>query len=119
MDGARVTATVKKNGRGEKITVFKYKAKVRYRRKKGHHQLNTSLNIDRILPPGVEEEKPVKKTQPKKTVEAVKPAEKTPHKPAVEAVKPVKKKPRKTTAEVVKPVKRTPRKKTEEKADGA
>lgn len=57
VDGARVTATVKKNGRGDKITVFKYKAKVRYRRKKGHHQLNTSLNIDRILPPGVEEEK--------------------------------------------------------------
>ena len=119
VDGARVTATVKKNGRGDKIIVFKYKAKVRYRRKKGHHQLNTSLNIDKILPPGVEETKPVKKTQPKKTVEAVKPAEKTPSKPAAEAVKPVKKTPRKPTAEAVKPVKRTPRKKTEEKTDGA
>ena len=119
VDGARVTATVKKNGRGEKITVFKYKAKVRYRRKKGHHQLNTSLNIDRILPPGVEEPKPVKKTQPKKIVEAVKPVKKTPPKPAAEAVKPVKKTPRKPTAKAVKPVKKTRRKKTEEKADGA
>jgi large subunit ribosomal protein L21 len=119
VDGARVTATVKKNGRGDKIIVFKYKAKVRYRRKKGHHQLNTSLNIDKILPPGVEEPKPVKRIQPKKTVEAVKPVEKTPPKPAVEAVKPVKKTPRKPTAEAVKPVKRTPHKKTEEKADGA
>ena len=120
VDGARVTATVKKNGRCDKITVFKYKAKVRYRRKKGHHQLNTSLNIDKILPPGVEEEKPVKKTQPKKTVEAVKPVEKTPPKPAIEAVvKPVKKTPRKPTAEAVKPAKRTPRKKIEEQADGA
>jgi len=119
VDGARVTATVKKNGRGDKIIVFKFKAKVRYRRKKGHHQLNTSLNIDKILPPGVEEPKPVKRIQPKKTAEAVKPVEKTPPKPAVEAVKPVKKTPRKPTAEAVKPVKRTPHKKTEEKADGA
>jgi len=118
IDGARVTATVKKNGRGEKITVFKYKAKVRYRRKKGHHQLNTSLNIDKILPPGVEEPKQLKKTQSKKTVEE--PVEKTPPKPAIEAVvKPVKKTARKPAAEAVKPVKRTPRKKTEEKADGA
>ena len=104
VDGARVTATVKKNGRGDKIIVFKYKAKVRYRRKRGHHQLNTSLNIDRILPPGVEEEKPVKKTQPKKTEEAVKPEKRRCVSRAAKAVK---------------PVKRTPRKKTEEKADGA
>jgi large subunit ribosomal protein L21 len=103
VDGARVMATVKKNGKGDKIIVFKYKAKVRYRRKKGHRQLLTSLNIDKILPPGVEEEKPVKKTPPK---------------PAAEAVKPVKKTLRKPTAEAVKTVKRTRRKKTEEKADG-
>jgi large subunit ribosomal protein L21 len=69
VEGARVTATVKKNGRGDKITIFKYKAKVRYRRKKGHHQLLTSLNIDKILPPGVEETKPVKRTRRKKTEE--------------------------------------------------
>ncbi len=69
IDGARVIATVKKNDRGDKITIFKYKAKVRYRRKKGHHQLNTSLNIDNILPPGAEEPKPVKKTRRKKTEE--------------------------------------------------
>jgi large subunit ribosomal protein L21 len=67
IDGARVMATVKKNGKGDKIIVFKYKAKVRYRRKKGHRQLLTSLNIDRILPPGVEEKKPVKRTRRKKT----------------------------------------------------
>jgi len=67
VDGARVMATVKKNGKGDKIIVFKYKSKVRYRRKKGHRQLLTSLNIDKILPPGVEEEKPVKRTRRKKT----------------------------------------------------
>ncbi len=67
VDGARVMATVKENGKGDKIIVFKYKSKVRYRRKRGHRQLLTSLNIDKILPPGVEEEKPVKRTRRKKT----------------------------------------------------
>ena len=61
VEGARVLATAKKNGRGDKVIVFKYKSKVRYRRKNGHRQLYTTLSIDRILPPGVEAPKPVKK----------------------------------------------------------
>lgn len=69
VEGARVMATVKKNGRDEKIIVFKYKAKVRYRRKNGHRQPFTSLNIDKILGPGEEDVKPVKKTRRKKTEE--------------------------------------------------
>jgi large subunit ribosomal protein L21 len=69
IDGARVTATVKQNGKDKKIIVFKYKAKVRYRRKNGHRQLFTSLDIDRILPPGVEDVKPVKKARRKKAEE--------------------------------------------------
>ncbi len=69
IDGARVLATAKKNGRGDKIIVFKYKAKVRYRRKKGHRQLFTTLNIDKILPPGVAPPKPVKRTRRKKKEE--------------------------------------------------
>jgi large subunit ribosomal protein L21 len=72
VDGARVMATVKRNGKGEKITVFKYKSKVRYRRKKGHRQLLTELNIDQILPPGVEEKKPVKRTTRRKKTEVKK-----------------------------------------------
>ena len=98
VDGARVMATVKKNGKGDKIIVFKYKAKVRYRRKNGHRQLFTSLNIDKILPPGVEDVTPVKKAAPKKTVAAVKPVEKAP--------------PKKEVAATVKPVAKTPPKKT-------
>jgi len=61
VEGARVLATAKKNGRGDKVIVFKYKAKVRYRRKNGHRQLYTTLSIDKILPPGAEAPKPVKK----------------------------------------------------------
>jgi large subunit ribosomal protein L21 len=70
VEGARVLATAKKNGRGAKIIVFKYKAKVRYRRKNGHRQHFTTLSIDKILPPGVETPKPVKRTRRKKKEEA-------------------------------------------------
>lgn len=52
VDGARVLATAQENGRGEKVIVFKYKRKVRYRRKNGHRQPYTMLNIENILPPG-------------------------------------------------------------------
>jgi large subunit ribosomal protein L21 len=52
VDGARVVATATENGRGDKIIVFKYKRKVRYRRKNGHRQLYTMLSIENILPPG-------------------------------------------------------------------
>jgi large subunit ribosomal protein L21 len=69
VDGARVLATAKKNGRGDKIIVFKYKAKVRYRRKNGHRQLFTTLSIDKILPPGAEAPKPAKRTRRKKKQE--------------------------------------------------
>jgi len=69
VEGARVMATVKQNGRGDKIIVFKYKAKVRYRRKNGHRQQFTSLSIDKILPAGAEDVKPVKKATRRKKAE--------------------------------------------------
>jgi len=69
IEGARVLATAKTQGRGEKIIVFKFKSKVRYRRKKGHRQLLTTLSIDHILPPGTEAPKPVKRARRKKTEE--------------------------------------------------
>ncbi len=61
IEGARVLAKVNGNGRDDKIIVFKYKHKVRYRRKNGHRQHFTSLSIDKILPPGVEAPKPARK----------------------------------------------------------
>ncbi|CAM3824437.1 50S ribosomal protein L21 [Alkalicoccus chagannorensis] len=48
IDGATVTAKVDKNGRGKKLTVFKYKAKKNYRRKQGHRQPYTKVTIDAI-----------------------------------------------------------------------
>jgi large subunit ribosomal protein L21 len=48
IDGAKVVAEVVDQGRGPKIIVFKYKAKVRYRRKTGHRQPLTTLRIREI-----------------------------------------------------------------------
>jgi large subunit ribosomal protein L21 len=48
VDGASVVATVEETYRGEKIIVFKYKAKKRYRRRIGHRQTLTRLNITAI-----------------------------------------------------------------------
>ncbi len=46
--GAKVTAEVVQQGRGNKIIVFKYKAKTRYRRKNGHRQNYTELRVTDI-----------------------------------------------------------------------
>ena len=43
--GARVTATVVKNGRGPKIIVFKFKRRKHYKRTKGHRQGFTAIKI--------------------------------------------------------------------------
>lgn len=49
VDGARVTATVTEQYRGKKIFVWKYKPKIRYRRRRGHRQSYTRLRIDEIV----------------------------------------------------------------------
>jgi large subunit ribosomal protein L21 len=49
LDSAVVRAEVVEHGRGEKIVVFRYKSKVRYRRKTGHRQSLTRVRITDIL----------------------------------------------------------------------
>lgn len=66
VDGAKVIATSQGGGRGRKIIVFKYKPKVRYCRKKGHHQLYTRLAIDKIIGPEATPEEPDKKVRRRK-----------------------------------------------------
>jgi large subunit ribosomal protein L21 len=50
--GGRVMATVARLGRGKKIIVFKYNAKKRYRRTKGHRQDYTYLIVTDIQAEG-------------------------------------------------------------------
>ncbi len=48
VSGAKVKAKVLEQGRDKKIIVFKYKSKVRYRRKTGHRQDHTKVSIEGI-----------------------------------------------------------------------
>ena len=48
VEGASVSATVKGNGRGKKVIVYKYKRKSGYHKKNGHRQAYTEVQIDRI-----------------------------------------------------------------------
>jgi len=52
VDNAEVLATVEKQARGEKLIVFKYKSKKRYRHRRGHRQELTVLTIDDIVAEG-------------------------------------------------------------------
>ena len=54
VDGASVVATITGNGLGDKVTVFKFKSKVRYTRKQGHRQPFTEVEINSIVMPGAE-----------------------------------------------------------------
>jgi large subunit ribosomal protein L21 len=48
VSGATVTGKVEKHGKGQKIIVYKYKAKKNYRRKQGHRQPYTKVTIEKI-----------------------------------------------------------------------
>ena len=46
--GAKVSGTLLENGKGDKITVFKYKPKKNYRKKQGHRQPFSKVKINSI-----------------------------------------------------------------------
>ena len=48
VSGASVAATVVKNGKGKKIRVFKYNPKKGYRKRQGHRQPYTKVQINAI-----------------------------------------------------------------------
>jgi large subunit ribosomal protein L21 len=49
VEGARVRARVLGDVKGEKILVFRYRNKKRFRRRKGHRQQYTRVQIDEIV----------------------------------------------------------------------
>ena len=64
--GIKVEGKVVAHGKGKKIIVFKYKAKKNYRRKQGHRQPYTKVEITAIKLPTAKKE-----TAEEKTVETV------------------------------------------------
>jgi large subunit ribosomal protein L21 len=48
VQGAKVSAVVKEHGKDKKIVVFKYRPKKDYRRKRGHRQRYSVLQIENI-----------------------------------------------------------------------
>ncbi|MCD7733987.1 MAG: 50S ribosomal protein L21 [Clostridiales bacterium] len=49
VEGAKVEASVVKNGKGKKIRVLKYKPKSGYKRTQGHRQPYTKVTIGKIV----------------------------------------------------------------------
>lgn len=79
IEGAAVTAEVLENGKAKKVVIFKYKAKKDYRRKKGHRQPFTKLEIKSIIASGAKAEAPAPKaeakTEPSVNLKSLKKAE--------------------------------------------
>ncbi|CAM2844273.1 50S ribosomal protein L21 [Hathewaya histolytica] len=48
VEGAKVVAKVLEQGKAKKVIVFRYKPKKDYRKKKGHRQQYTKLQIEKI-----------------------------------------------------------------------
>ena len=51
VEGASVSATVVGHGRGDKIIVFKKKKRKKYRRRNGHRQDYTEIQVEDIVLP--------------------------------------------------------------------
>ena len=96
LEGISVDCTVIEHFKGEKLTIFKYRAKQRFRVKTGHRQSYSRVVVDSIAFPG-KTQKPAAKEE--KTVDVVK---KGRTKPSAAAKKPAAKKPAATKTETVK-----------------
>ena len=48
VDGVSVSAKVLENGKARKVVIYKYKAKKDYRKKQGHRQPYTKIEIQKI-----------------------------------------------------------------------
>lgn len=71
VEGVAVRAHVVDTVKGQKVVVFKYKPKNRYRRKTGHRQKYTRLRIDEIVVPGAEEASDAEIAEPAEETQVV------------------------------------------------
>jgi large subunit ribosomal protein L21 len=74
VEGAKVTGKVAGQIKGPKIIVFKYKPKIRYRRKQGHRQQYTRVAIEEVVLPGATKKRGPSAEKTEKAPKAEKPA---------------------------------------------
>lgn len=87
VEGAQVSGTIEEQGKDDKVTVFKFKRRKMYRRKRGHRQKFSAVRIDSIDLKGAKKKKtsakeekqesaaaPATQEKVKKTESAEKPA---------------------------------------------
>lgn len=84
VDGAAVFADVVESGKGKKVIIFKYKAKKDYRKKRGHRQPYTLVEITGISADGTV---PAKKAAAPAAAAEEPAAEKSEKKPSVKSMK--------------------------------
>ena len=89
VEGAVVRAEVVEHARGEKIIVFRYKSKVRYRRKTGHRQALTRLRITDIVLNGKSTAPVTEARETAGAADATRPVETAPAAEAAEMAVPV------------------------------
>jgi len=51
VDGAKIEAEVLDSGKSDKVRVYKYKRRTKYRRRQGHRQQYSEIKITRIIAP--------------------------------------------------------------------
>ena len=104
LEKASVTAEVLSESRGQKVDVFKYKAKTGYRRRSGHRQTYSRIQVKKINVSGRGAAKKAKETA-EKPKEAATKAKETAEKPKEAAEKA--KAPEAAAPEAAKPAKKT------------
>lgn len=72
IDGAEVTAKILGHLQGDKVIVFKKKRRKGFRKKNGHRQALTEIQVEGIFATGATKKAAAKKEAPKAKVEAVK-----------------------------------------------
>ena len=99
LGGISVDCTVLEHFKGEKVTIFKYRAKQRFRVKTGHRQSYSRVVVDSIAFPGKTQSSPKSTAKEEKLEEPVK---KGRTKPSAAVKKPAAKKPSAVKTETAK-----------------
>lgn len=51
VEGAKIQAEILRHGKGDKVEIYKYKRRTKYRRRQGHRQDFTEIKVNKIVTP--------------------------------------------------------------------